>query len=52
MIVFYTTTHTPVYTQCTSFISQYDDDVIDMFVEKEKDIKKQLCHHLTGRCMY
>lgn len=35
--------------QCSTIISAYDDDIIDLYTSKQKDIKKQLCSSLSGK---
>jgi hypothetical protein len=35
---------------CTTIISTFDDDIIDLYTSKEKNIKRQLCHSLSGYC--
>ncbi|XP_019850143.1 PREDICTED: protein canopy homolog 2-like [Amphimedon queenslandica] len=35
---------------CSTVISAYDDDILDLYISKTRDKKKQLCSSLSGYC--
>ena len=34
--------------QCTDFVADFEDDIVDMFAVKEKTIEYKLCYQLAG----
>ncbi len=46
----YTHTHTHPFSQCHYFVSEYEDDLIDLFTEKAANIEREICYDITGMC--
>ena len=43
-------THTHTHTQCSYFISEYEDDLVDMFQDEipQQEMVQELCYEITG----
>jgi len=37
--------------QCHKVVGEYEDDIIDVFLAKTMDVKKEMCEEITGNQM-